>query len=393
MTRGTAERVWKGAAGTIALLALLACASTGAVELQGRERLAADLREVLASDRPSQEYQRMRSRFLEMGPEIDEVLVELVEDVRARPQARANALILLADRDSPLALPILSRALGYDNEHLRSAAVIGLSRLAPRSEDALALVRAATRDRSRNVRLNALQGLDIREVETIRELLEREPDPEVRQVAMQLVVLAESRGAPLAADERGALRTEGGADEPHIVFRPVSVDSAAGTATGDLRVELPGARDLPISPAALAVGNVVPAFFSPDRSALVAETESGIRVIDMETRSSRLVGTGIAPRIIPFTQSFIYLRPKRTTPRYTPRGTEERYDVFRSSFAGGEPELVGELRAWRHEEVHGGESPVRWMVVGDAGEGFVLRGDALDPFPLTAAAAPVVPLR
>ena len=396
MTRGFGD-CWRYSGATlttgVALLVVMGCASTGAMELDGTQRLAMEVRDVLGSERPSQDYQRARSRFQSMGPEVDEVLVELVEDTRARPHARANALILLADRDSPLALPILSRALGYEHEDLRTAAVIGLSRLAPRSDDALALVRAATRDRSRNVRLNALQGLDIREVDTIRDLLERESDPEVRQVAMQLVTLAESRGAPLVPDQRGALRTAGQASEPRIVFRPVSADTVLEIATGDLRVELPDAQDLPLAPAALVVGSVVPAFFSPDRSAVVAETDTGIRVVDIESRSSRLVGTGIAPRVIPFTQSFVYLRPKRTQTRYTPQGTEVRYDVFRSSFAGGEPELVGELRSWRHEDVHGGESPVRWMVVGDAGEGFVLRGDALETFPLTAAAAPVVPLR
>lgn len=375
--------VGSGLVGMVFLLVGSGCASAGGMEMQGSQRLAAEVRSVLGSTNwPSPEYQRARTRFQEMGPEVDPILVVLIEDVRARVDARAEALVLLAERGSPLALPILSRALGYENEHLRSAAVIGLSRLAPNSDDALELIRAATRDRARLVRLNALQALDIREVETIRTLLEREADPEVRQVAIQLVSLAEARGARLSPDRRGTLRTAGDIDQPQIVFRPFTNDSIAEVATGDLRLELPEGRDIPLAASARVVGNVVPAFFAPDRSAVVFEDGGLIRIVDIDSRAFRELGPGIAPRLIPFTQSFVFLREKPGIRRFSPAGSEVRYDVYRSSFIGEEIELIGELRGWVHDDRHGGEAPVRWMVVGDAGESFMLHGEGLEPFPI-----------
>src|SRR5688572_29255616 len=230
--------------------------------MSASQRLAAEVRMVLGRDRMSLEYQRLTAVIEKMGDEVDAILVDLVEDTRARTAARADALVLLADRRSPIALPILSRALGYEQEELRAAAVIGLSLIAPTSPDALALIRAATRDRETTVRLLALQSLDFREVETIRSLLERETDPEVRQIAVQLVSLAEARGAPLPPDRRGTLRTAGTDSDPQIVFRPISTDSLTGVSIGDLRLELPEGRDIPLAAAARVVGDVLPAFFS-----------------------------------------------------------------------------------------------------------------------------------
>jgi hypothetical protein len=59
------------------------------------------------------------------------------------------------------------------------------------------------------------------------------------------------------------------------------------------------------------------------------------------------------------------------------------YDVLRASFSAGGPELIGRLRARVDPEIHRGASPVRWMVVGEARSGFVLRAPGLaEPFVL-----------
>jgi hypothetical protein len=317
-----------------------------------------------------------------MGPEVDSVLVALVEDPRARIEARADALILLAERESGLALPTLERSLQYESERLRSAAVEGLIGLAETSNLAVELIRRATADRSRTVRMRALEGLDVGEVATIRAVLEREGDPEVRQVGLQLVLLAESRGAPLARDARGALRTTGDDADPQIVFRPVSFDSVSGVARGDLRMELPQRPDVPLSASATVVADVVPAFFSPDRSAVVVEDGSEIRVVDVMSSASRSYGDGIAPRLIPFTYQFVFLREKARSGPGAPVETLVRYDVFRSSFSPGPIELIGELTATMRNDVHAGESPVRWMVVEEVPDGFVLTGENLETFRL-----------
>lgn len=366
----------------LVVLALLisGCSSSSMLELSSQQMLSREVRAVLGTSRVSPEYQRVRSRLEEMGPEVDQILVELVEDTRARTDARADALVLLADRRSPVALPILSRALGYENERLRSAAVLGLNRLAATSDGALQLIRAATRDRSRTVRLNALQSLDITEVETVRALLERESDREVREIALQLVSLAEARGAPLVSDRGGALRTAADELDPQIVFRSFTHDSVAQVAIGDMRVELPEGRDIPLASSAHVVRNVVPAFFSADRSQVVFEREGKVRVLDIATRRIEDRGAGISPRLIPFTQSFIFLRERAVTP--TAAGDEVVYDVLLSSFASDDAAVVGEIRAMQRDDQHRGESPVRWMVVSDSGDGFELRADGMQPFPL-----------
>jgi hypothetical protein len=372
---------------SIRVLAVLAgglvvgCGGNPPPELAPGQRLPAEVRQVLGSDWASPEYQEARAMLLEMGQGLDPILVDLIEDRRASVASRANALVLLADRRSPVAVPMLSRALGYESELLRSAAALGLGRLAPNPE-ALELLRAATRDRSRTVRLNALQGLDIGEVDTIRALLEQETDPEVRQVALQLLSLAEARGAALSPDRRGALRTAGGETDPQIVFRPFSYDSVTTVSYGDLRLELPDGPDVPLAASALVVANVVPAFFSPDRSAIVVESGEEIKVVEIDTRHVRSVGPGMVPRPIPFTQDFVFLRERHRERMQTLEGLELVYDVYRGSFDSEETVLVGELRALQRPHIHGGESPVRWMVVGESNDGFVLQGENVEIFPL-----------
>jgi hypothetical protein len=317
-----------------------------------------------------------------MGAELDSILIALVDDQRARLEARANALVLLADRQSPHALPVLERALQYDAERLRAGAVQGLSLLAVNSNLAVELIRRATNDRSRTVRLFALQSLDVRDVETVRSVLEREKDPEVRQVALQLAVLAESRGAPLAQDSRGTLRTSAGAVEPQIVFRPVAIDSVTEIARGDLRLELRDRPDIPLSPSATVVSRVVPAFFSPDRSSVVVEDEGRIRVYDVNSGVARDVGQGMAPRPVPFTYQFVFVREKSRDRAPGAIETFVVYDVFQSSFTGAPPTQIGEISALLRSDLHGGESPVRWMVVDEHADGFVLRGENLQLFRL-----------
>ncbi len=365
------------------VLATSACSPRAQLEAVGPAQLSIEVRSILGNDWRSPQYHRDRSRLLQMGPEIDSVLITLVEDPRARAESRADALVLLADRRSPQALPTLERALQYDNERLRAAAVQGLGRLAGNSNLAMELIRRATSDRSRTVRMNALENLDVADVATFRAVVERERDPEVRMVATQLALSAESRGAPLARDSRGALRTTSGGDEPQIVFRPVSMDPVTSIGHGDLRLEIADKPDIPLAASALGVAGVVGAFFSPDRSAVVAEDAGQLRVFDVSTGVSRELGAGIAPRPVPLTYEFVFVRERNRAA--FPGGLEARilYDVYRASFTGSQPpELIGQLLATTRNSVRGGESPVRWMVVAEDREGFVLQAENMESFRL-----------
>lgn len=367
---------------TVAAVASLpACAPQRSPDLPAPMQLFSEVRDMLAVSEPSPEYYRARTQLDSMGPEVDAVLVAIARDPENRPVARSNALMMLADRRSPAAIPVLRRILlGGERESLRAAAVLALQRLAPVEPEAANLIRTAVADRSRTVRLNALQALDVNDVEMIRSVLETERDTEVRRVGLQLVALAEARGAPLARDRRGALRTAGAENDPQIVFRPVQSDTATSVAQGDLRVELPNAPDIPLAPMAEVVAGVVPAFFSPDRRRVVYEVDRTIRVMDLQSRESIDVGPGVAPRILPFSQEFTYLRTLSRTPR-DDGATELTYRVYRASF-DGVSEPIGEVQALARPDRHRNYSPVRWMVVAETPEGFVLRGDGIAPFQL-----------
>lgn len=365
----------------LGLLLLSGCFHGQPAVVPAPQRLTNEVREILSSDRPSPAFYRSRSRLERMGTEIDPVLVALVDDPDADATVRANALLLLADRRAPAAVPVLRRVLlTSDDENLRSTAIVGLQRFAAESPQAANAIRAAVNDPSARVRLSVLQALDVEDVALIRSLLAREEDGQVRAVARELVALAESRGAALPPNGDGTLRSTVPDGEPQIVFQPTWTDSAAGIAVGALWVEVPPRRLVPLAQRVEVVAGVVPAFFSQDRSAVVFEAEREIRVRNLKTGATRLLGSGIAPRIIPFTDRFVYLAEQASARRETPRGTELWYVVLGSAFAGGGPDRLGTLSALATGALHGGASPARWMVVGETPEGFVLRGENTSRF-------------
>jgi hypothetical protein len=167
------------------------------------------------------------------------------------------------------------------------------------------------------------------------------------------------------------------------VFRPVRADSISDLAVGDLRLELPAAQDIPLAPLAEVVGGVVPAFFAPDRSRAVYEVDREIRTVNLANRQIRSLGAGIAPRVVPFSDDFVFLRPIADAGVERPEGTELRYSVYRASFGDTQPVLIGELTATARPDRHANYSPVRWMVVGESPAGFVLRGEGVSTFPLS----------
>jgi hypothetical protein len=273
---------------------------------------------------------------------------------------------------------------------LRAASVRTLQRYAADSAGVRAALRSAVTDRSTRVRLNVLQRLDVEDAPLVRGLLARESDPQVRTIARQLLELLEARGAPLVRDPRGDLRSSGLENTPQIVFHPTTVDTAAGVEVGALWVELPGEASLvPLAQDVEVVDEVVPAFFDPGRAIIVYESGREVRVRDLRSGDSRSLGPGIAPRVIPFSEYIVFVRE-------VPGGRRTDavdYEVVRASFSAGGPEVIGRLTARVSPELHRGASPVRWMVVGEGREGFVLRAPGVSPTfvlpgPFEAAPAP-----
>jgi hypothetical protein len=328
-----------------------------------------------------------------MGPEVDAVLVVLARGTDVQLKERVNAILLLADRHSPAAIPVLRQILlSEGDDDVRAATVLALQRLGPDDEEATDLIRSAVGDPAALVRLNALQALGVGDVDIVRGVLEHEPAPAVRQIARQLVVVDEARGAPLARDRRGALRTSGTTSDAQIVFRPARVDSVVGIGYGDLRVELPNAPDVPLTALAQVVARVVPAFFSPDHSKVVDEADGDIRVVDLASQAVRTVGEGIAPRLVPFSDDFVFVRERSREHAPQADSTVLEYDVIRAGFAGkSTPVVLGTLKAVARMDRHGNASPVRWMIVSDTPGGYLLHGDGVEPFVLYAQAGAAAP--
>jgi len=390
MPRTPAHRTALRHARLAALVAALALAS-GCVGLfrrtpppqYGFQRLVWEATRVLNVEEPSPAYYRQRARLEVMGRELDEALAFIINNPRARLPVRINAVTLLADRSGPNASLQLRSVLASSRvDELREAAAAGLQRFAADSPFVKQALRAALQDPSGSVRLAALQGMDVEDVAFVRAQLRREENGQVRTVARQLVTLFEARGAPLEADERGDLRTAGADSVPRIVFHPTSGDAAARTGTGALWVEIPGRSLVPVAPAVQVVNGVVPAFFDPRRQAVVYEAEGQVQVRELGSGASRTVGAGIAPRPVPFTDRFVYLREVPDSRRTSGGVTALHYVVMRASFAGGAPEAIGSLQATARADRFGGETPVRAIVVGEGHEGFILRGDGITPYVL-----------
>jgi hypothetical protein len=338
---------------------------------------------ILDVDEPSPAFYRERARLEAMGAELDPILFALAGDASIDESVRANALVLLADRRPPGAMRFTRRELVVSpSDAVRSAAVQALQRFARDSIAARNAIRAAVGDPSPMVRLNVLQRLDVEDAPLVRAQLRREPDAQVRTIARQLLELLEARGAPLARDDRGDLRASVREGAPQLVFHPTWADRVAEVESGALWVELPGSL-VPLAQDVEVVGAVVPAFFDPARAMVVFETGREIRIRDLRTGETRVVGAGIAPRPIPFTPFFVFAREVPEGRVLDPEGNViAMYHLFRAGFDGDLPIRVGGVEARIRSVRWGGASPVRTMVVGEAIDGFVLRAAGMSPVPL-----------
>ena len=372
-----------------ALAVLSGCFWGGAGVSPNPDRLQARVTRILDAEEPSPAFYRERARLEVLGRELDAVLFRMVRDPGIADHVRANAVSLLADRGPPGALNLLRRVLvSSAHDGVRLAAVTGIHRFAVDSPQARNALRAALGDPSRLVRLNALQGLDVEDIGILRALLAREVDPQVRLIGRQLVTLFESRGAPLSATARGELRTTAADLAPQIVFLATRRDSTGVLQVGSLWVQLPGAQLVPLAQEVEVVDSVVPAFLNSNRTAVVYETGREVRVRDLRTGQTRVVGPGIAPRAIPLTDRFVYLQEVPSERQDTAGGTSLVYRVVRAPFAGGPGERLGLLSAVARPERLRGASPVRRMVVGELRQGFVLRAPGMTPFVLLTTADP-----
>ncbi len=343
-----------------------------------------EVRRVLGTEQPSPRFYRERERLERMGVELDAVLVALAEDGDGDLAVRRNSLALLGERGHPVALGVIRRVLLHDpDERVRAASIAALHGPGVAGPEARNAIRAAVGDPSRQVRLVVLQALDTEDVGVMRALLAWETDPQVSAIARELVGLAETRGGPLAARRDGGYEGMSRAGEPRLVFHSAGRDPVANVATGALLIETSGGKFVPLAQNVEVVAGVLPAFLATDRPIAVWESERVIHLLDLKTGESRSLGPGVAPRLLPFTERAVWVREVPGKRRAVNGGTEIGYEVWSAPLTEGEPSRLGELRVTTSPERHGNASPVRWMVIGETPEGFVLRGPGIaTPFAL-----------
>jgi hypothetical protein len=310
---------------------------------------------------------------------FDIKLAALVSDSTAPPLIRTNAILLLADRRVPNLMPYLN-ALEDPDERVRAAAIVGLKNDLAESRALEGLVKAGLDDPSRLVQAKALEALADLDVATLHAYLARTKDPTLRKIALDLLSAAENRGAPLEPKDSTGRLERAGPEGRTVVYRPSSRWPNWDASAGDLFIVGPK-RDTTRIGNVEVVGNVLPAFFSIDGHHLVYEAAREIHVRDLQTGADRVVGAGIAPRLLPFSETFVFLRQKGA-PVTQGVNTAFKYEVTRGSFTEPRNDVVGELTANSRFEMKGYYSPARWMRVRESGGSFFLFGDGIELFKL-----------
>ncbi|HET9441556.1 MAG TPA: hypothetical protein VFO52_15375 [Longimicrobiales bacterium] len=318
-----------------------------------------------------------------LGPiEFDRRLAAVAEDTSAPAVVRINALQLLAHRTAVNHLIAFSSALDAPEERVRMAAVSGMRDFLPAAPNtAIGILEKALRDPNPRIQTRALELLSDRDERVLREYHARATNAELRDVARDLIRVAEGRGAPLVArDSTGTLErvTDAGVI---ITFQPAQRWPQWDAALGTLLVTPPKGKPVQVASSVEVVGNVVPAFMAGD-SLLVYEVNREIHVRSLRDNSDRKLTNGIAPRMLPFTNDVVFYREIAERRMSTPTDVPYRYQVIRIPMAGGAEAVLGEVKVSVKNNVKGNYSPVRWSRVRELNGRFYLVGENMGEFQL-----------
>jgi len=310
-----------------------------------------------------------------------ENVAEVAADPAAGTAARYNAVMLLGDRQGANHLMALRDALSDRDPRVRAAVVVAAGKIMGNGQTGRALIVSALDDPAPEVQGKALEVLGTSDAPLLRAFLARHPQGEATVIARGLLQAAEERGAPLASDSAGGLHrmTAGGL---RLDFQPTQRWPKWEAAVGTVTI---GRRTSPAFsiPDVEVVAGIVPAFFAPDESAIVYEQARHIYVRDLRTGAVRELGSGIAPRPLPFTEDFVYLREAAGGGDLRER-TRVNYDVLRASFraGAGDPRPIGKLGVFTEARLHGNYSPARWLQVVARGTQFTLEAEGAETFRL-----------
>jgi hypothetical protein len=310
-------------------------------------------------------------------------VAEIAEGAASGVEARYNAVSLLGERAAARYTPSLRAALGDRDPRVRAAAVVAAGKILDKTgRSGLSVLVAALADSAPEVQATALQVLGARDVALLRDFLARHQQGETATIARDLLHAAEQRGAPLAPDSAGVLRrtTNGGLE---LEFRPSRRWAEWGAATGAVTIRR-GTSPVVTIPDVEVVSDVVPVFFAPDEGAIVYEQGRRIRVRDLRSGEIREVGGGIAPRPLPFTDDFIYVRVNPQGTGDLRERTRINYDVLRAGFRPrtDDPRYLGALEAFTEMKQRGNYSPVRWGRIVEKDAQFTLEAQGAQTFKL-----------
>ncbi|MGQ0813283.1 MAG: hypothetical protein ACT4O1_02325 [Gemmatimonadota bacterium] len=307
----------------------------------------------------------------------------VVEDTTAHWLVRLNALRLLASRGAIGELPTFAIALDAADERVRIAAVSAMREfLAIRPEPAIAVLARGLEDPSPRVQTAALQVLAARDVELVRAYYERARDKNLRAIALDLIQVAEERGAPMVAIDTAGTLERTTATGAKLTFKPTTRWPNWDAAVGAVIVTLPGKKATVMASGVEVVANVVPAFFVAEGKTLVYELNREIHARDLDTGVDRKLADGIAPRILPFTNDVLYFSENTSRRLTTPNSINTKYQVMRVPVTGGTPASIGEISARALNNLKGNYSTLRWSRIEEQEGNFYLVGEMIDDFRL-----------
>lgn len=329
------------------------------------------------------------------GEFLTDTLAVIAADSIVHPLLRANALHLIGQRQEVKWLILMGPALHEADVRIRLAAVASLREfIAVRPDAATRLLAIALEDTIAAVQAQALEGLAARDAALLRDYLDGAPPPQLAAVARDLLQVAEERGAQLVPrDSTGRLERAGPAGHA-LLYMPAREWPGWDLSAGPLTLQRADGTAVELGIVEVA-RNVLPAFFSPDGRFIVLESERTIRVHEIATGESREVGSGIAPRALPFTEDFVYARETEGGRTESPMGTRIQYDILRAPFAEKvdgvtiEPAVIATVGASANFRVNGGASPLRWAFVTETAPGiFTMVTDNADAVALPDPFAP-----
>ena len=339
------------------------------------------LEAILATDITPQQDQAYEAFAAEQGERAtNDLLAALAVDGDAPPLARANAVVRMGE-ERVYDWDVFVRTIADPDPRVRGATLGAVSRVAAiAANQATPIFARGLVDTEPGIQAKALQELRDRNLDLIYTYLERNPPPELRDIALQIIRSSQAWGTPVEPESDGTLRriAPAGAE---IVLRPDRRWPEFEMIVGTLSVTPPGGAPIVLADSVEALAGVIPAVVDGTGRYVAVETNRRIEVHDLETGTVRDLGTGLAPRPMPFSNDVLYWREIFRFPPQ-PGGVTIRYEFVRAPFEGGAPVAFDTADVAARPTLRGFMSPLRWARVVDHGTAFVVWTDGLQGHPL-----------